>query len=418
MIDLSEMIKQNRLNKGVGIPCFCTANEQVIRSILRYCYNSELPIVIEATCNQVNQDGGYTGMHPIDFIQWVKTLAQQENVNEDRIIFGGDHLGPNPWRKESAEIAMEKAKTLVKQYVEAGFCKIHIDTSMCCEDDNALSFEQIAERAAELCRVAEKHAPDANQIYYIIGTEVPIPGGETEEPSALDVTSVERFKKTIETHRAAFNKADLQDAWTRIVSVVTQPGVDFGHTSVFEFKPKASLALSESIMTEPGITFEAHSTDYQSNKSLSALVKQHFFFLKVGPELTFRMREAVFALAQIEKCLPLKHRSGIEQVLNDAMRKDDCNWRDYYSGSESQVELMKIYSYSDRIRYYWADTHVQEALETLLNNLRSQAIPQSYATQHFTGLEFGEIPSSPDELMHGHIEKAISRYYKAAGFIN
>lgn len=418
MTNLSELIKQNRLNKGVGIPCFCTANEQVIRSILRYCRGSELPIVIEATCNQVNQDGGYTGMQPNDFIQWVKGLATQENVKQERIIFGGDHLGPNPWRRENADTAMEKAKTLVKQYVEAGFCKIHIDTSMCCKDDSSLSFEAIAERAAELCAVAEQYAPDAKQLYYIIGTEVPIPGGETEEPSALDVTSVERFKKTIETHRIAFNKAGLQDAWTRIVSVVTQPGVDFGHTSVFEFKPEASLALSEAIMTEPGITFEAHSTDYQSNKGLSALVKQHFFFLKVGPELTFRMREAVFALAQIEKCLPLENHSGIEQALGNAMRNDDSNWRDYYSGSDSQVAIMKIYSYSDRIRYYWSDSLVQEALEKLMSNLRSQAIPESYATQHFTGLEFGEIPSSPDELMHGHIEKAVSRYYQAAGFIN
>ena len=125
----------------------------------------------------------------------------------------------------------------MKHYVEAGFTKIHLDASMACGGEPNPSFAQIAERAADLCAVAETHAPDRDKLIYIVGTEVPIPGGETEEPDALDVTSVARFRDTIQTHRDAWTARGLDAAWSRIVSVVTQPGVDFGHTSIYPFVP-------------------------------------------------------------------------------------------------------------------------------------------------------------------------------------
>lgn len=162
--------------------------------------------------------------------------------------------------------------------------------SMACGGEPNPTFEQIAERAADLCAVAEEFAPDPSELFYIIGTEVPIPGGETDEPDTLDVTSVDRYRATIETHHAAFMARGLTDAWGRIVSVVTQPGVDFGHTSIYPFVPEKAAPLSAAILGDAGLTFEAHSTDYQSTDALAALVENHFFFLKVGPELTFRFR--------------------------------------------------------------------------------------------------------------------------------
>jgi len=186
---------------------------------------------------------------------------------------GGDHLGPNPWKSEPAAQAMDKARELVRLYVEAGFTKIHLDASMACGGEPNPSFELVAERAADLCAVAEAHAPDPEKLIYIIGTEVPIPGGETDEPDALDVTSVARFRDTIQTHRDAWAARGLDAAWSRIVSVVTQPGVDFGHTSIYPFVPEKAVPLSEAILSEENLTFEAHSTDYQSTQALADLVK-------------------------------------------------------------------------------------------------------------------------------------------------
>ncbi len=410
-----DLITENRTGKATGLPCFCTANEQVLRAVLSYASANNLPAVIEATCNQVNQDGGYTGMTPADFVDWLKGMAQEAGMPMENLILGGDHLGPNPWKSEPLDQAMIKAREMVKHYVSAGFTKIHLDASMACGGEPNPSFAQIAERAADLCAVAETHAPDPTKLVYIIGTEVPIPGGETEEPAALDVTSPVRLADTISTHHDAFAGRGLMDAWTRVVSVVTQPGVDFGHSSIYPFIPEKAAPLSTAILDHDGLTFEAHSTDYQSTAALADLVKQHFFFLKVGPELTFRFREAVWALAALEEQI-CATPSNIRDVLDQHMTDNPGNWRDYYTGNAEEVATQRIYSYSDRIRYYWNDPKVGAALKTLIQNLQHTAIPETMVSQTFLGLEFGDIPTDPDELIQSHITRCISRYYQAAGF--
>lgn len=416
MLDIHAMIDANRTGTATGLPCFCTANEQVIRSILDFAARTGFPTVIEATCNQVNQDGGYTGMQPADFMSWMEKMARDACVPMEQLVLGGDHLGPNAWRREPVESAMEKARELVKLYVEAGFKKIHLDASMACGGEPNPSFAQIAERAADLCSVAEKYAPDPEALVYIIGTEVPIPGGETEEPDALDVTSVARFQDTIDTHRAAFEARGLKDAWSRIVSVVTQPGVDFSHTSIFRFDPPAAAPLCHAIKGAPGLTFEAHSTDYQPTAALRELVQNHFFFLKVGPELTFRFREAVYALAEVETLLSPADPSRLAEAVVKAMNAKPGDWQDYYAGDAAQVALLKRFSYSDRIRYYWPDPDVDAALSKLLGNLSAQPLPETILSQYFFGQEFGEMPTSAEALIAGHIEGSVRRYFEACGF--
>lgn len=410
-----DLIARNRAGEAVGLPCFCTANEHVLKAVLAYAARTGLPTVIEATCNQVNQDGGYTGMTPQDFMAWLRGMADAAGVPMDQLILGGDHLGPNPWRSEPIDQAMQKARELVKLYVEAGFTKIHLDASMACGGEPNPSFAQIAERAADLCAVAEAHAPDPSKLIYIVGTEVPIPGGETEEPDALDVTSVARFRDTIQTHRDAWAARGLEAAWSRIVSVVTQPGVDFGHTSIYPFVPEKAKPLSDAILSEDGLTFEAHSTDYQSTQALSELVRNHFFFLKVGPELTFRFREAVWALASIEDQLGIDQPSNIRQVLKDRMNANPGYWQPYYSGTDEDLRVLKTYSYSDRIRYYWADPQVSASLGKLIATLTTTAVPETVISQAFMGLEFGEMPDGPEELIHLHVQRCVGRYFAAAG---
>lgn len=410
-----DMIARNRAGEAVGLPCFCTANEHVLRAVLSYAARAGFPAVIEATCNQVNQDGGYTGMTPKQFMSWLTGMAGEAGVPMEQLILGGDHLGPNPWKAEPIAQAMEKARELVKLYVEAGFTKIHLDASMACGGEPNPSFEQIAERAADLCAVAETHAPDPQKLIYIIGTEVPIPGGETEEPDALDVTSVARFRDTIQTHRDAWAARGLDAVWSRIVSVVTQPGVDFGHTSIYPFEPEKAQPLSEAILSEEGLTFEAHSTDYQSTQALTDLVKNHFFFLKVGPELTFRFREAVWALASIEDQLGVDQPSRIREIIKDVMNAKPGYWRDYYSGTDEQLQILKIFSYSDRIRYYWSDEKVAAALGRLVRTLTTNTPPETVTSQAFMGLDFGEMPNSPEALINFQVQRCVDRYYQAAG---
>ena len=415
MTDLAALIDANRAGRGGGLPCFCTANDHVLRAILDVARETGFPTVIEATCNQVNQDGGYTGMQPADFFGWVHEMAEQAGVPPDQVILGGDHLGPNPWRKEPPQQAMAKARALVRLYVEAGFRKIHLDASMACGGEPPPSFELVAARAADLCAVAEAHAPDPGALVYIIGTEVPIPGGETEEPDALDVTSVDRMRETIATHRAAFARRGLMHAWPRIVSVVTQPGVDFSHSSIWPYDPAAARALSAAILDHEGLTYEAHSTDYQPGPALAALVRDHFFFLKVGPELTFRFREAVLALAGIETALGGADPSDIAAVLARRMAEHPAHWADYYKGDPDAISLMKRFSYSDRIRYYWTDPAVRVALSKLLKNLSAQPLPRNIVSQFFLGMEVDTLPDTPEGLLRRHVQTTVRRYFEACG---
>ena len=159
---MKQIIAASRAGHHAGIPSYCTAHPETLRAIFRCYHNNTKPILIEATCNQVNQDGGYTGMKPADFREFVFALAREANVDTSRIILGGDHLGPNPWKNKPAAEAMAKARELVRCYVEAGFTKIHLDASMACADDRGLAETEMAARAAELCAVAEKYADGAS----------------------------------------------------------------------------------------------------------------------------------------------------------------------------------------------------------------------------------------------------------------
>ena len=114
--------------------------------------------MIEATANQVDQYGGYTGMTPADFMDFCKKLAEVEGISMDRVILGGDHLGPLTFASKDEEKAMKEAKTLVYDYVKAGFSKIHIDTSMKVNSDDPntrLSDKIIEKRGAILASVCE-----------------------------------------------------------------------------------------------------------------------------------------------------------------------------------------------------------------------------------------------------------------------
>ena len=167
----------------------CSAHPWVIRAAIQQTLLDQSPLLVEATSNQVNQHGGYTGMRPADFRRMVVAIAEEEGLSVDRIIFGGDHLGPNAWQKRPAEEAMALAKEMMAEYAAAGFTKLHLDASMACAGETApLSDEVVAERAAQLCLAAEA-AVSGEKPVYIIGTEVPIPGGATETLTELEVTT-------------------------------------------------------------------------------------------------------------------------------------------------------------------------------------------------------------------------------------
>lgn len=419
---LTQMVEQHKRGKASGIYAVCSAHPLVLESAIRYAHANHTPLLIEATSNQVDQFGGYTGMTPADFRDFVCQLADSLGFPQSELILGGDHLGPNRWQNQPAAQAMANADDLIKSYVAAGFKKIHLDCSMSCADDPVpLTDEIVAERAARLAKVAEETSQQhfgESDLVYVIGTEVPVPGGAHETLTELEVTTPEAARATLEAHRHAFEKQGLNAIWPRIVALVVQPGVEFDHTHIIDYQPQKALALSKMVEAYDTLVFEAHSTDYQTPQSLRQLVKDHFAILKVGPALTFALREALFSLAAIEEeLLPAKTCSGLRHVLESVMLDRPEYWQSHYHGGGHARRLARGYSYSDRVRYYWPDSQIDDAFERLVRNLADEPIPLPLISQYlplqYVKVREGNINATPRELIISHIQDILQQYHAA-----
>jgi D-tagatose-1,6-bisphosphate aldolase subunit GatZ/KbaZ len=415
---LDEIVQAQKHGKAKGITSICSAHPWVLKAAMQ---KNMRHLLIEATCNQVNQFGGYTGMTPADFIRYARGIAEENKFPFENIILGGDHLGPNVWQNEPAETAMQKSTVMMRNFVQAGFVKIHLDCSMRLGDDpkGALDIEVSAKRAAQLAKVAESSVEAASQLpSYVIGTEVPVPGGAHEHEEGVSVTKIEDARQTIEITREAFYREGLQSAWERVIAVVVQPGVEFGDDFVLEYKPEKAKELSRFIESE-AIVYEAHSTDYQTRAALKKLVEDHFAILKVGPGLTFAFREAAFSLAMMEdELFPKEARSNIIRVLDDVMIQHPEYWGKYYRGTEEERAFKRKYSLSDRLRYYWTDMQVQTALEKLLENLNKQPLPLSLLSQfapvQYERIRKNEIAWTVEAIIMDYVQ-IVLRDYEAAG---
>ncbi len=428
-ITLPDIVAAHKRGDHVGIYSICSAHPFVLEACMQQALEDGSPLLVESTSNQVNQEGGYTSMTPAGFHDYLCGIADRFNFPRGRLILGGDHLGPNPWQHEPVESAMAKAQVLVRDCILAGYTKIHLDASMKCADDPMdvpLSMSVSAGRAAELCLAAEETytaAPlDQSPPCYVIGTEVPPPGGAQRHENTLAVTAVEDAQETIDLTREAFKRRGLGAAWERVVALVVQPGVEFGDDFVFEYDSGAAAQLSQFIATQDRLVFEAHSTDYQTRDALRALVEDHFVILKVGPATTFAFREAVFALGLMEVEW-LAGREGIElsniqQVLDDAMVENPAFWQKYYTGSESSVQFARKYSLSDRSRYYWPNADVQQALARLFHNL-GHPVPVTLLSQYlpvqYERVRAGVLENTPRSLIYDKIRSVVADYAHACG---
>ena len=419
MKHLTDTVALHKQGKANGIYAVCSAHPLVLESALRFAHAHHTPLLIEATSNQVDQFGGYTGMTPADFRGFVCQLADSLHFPQDLLILGGDHLGPNRWQNLPAEQAMLNADDLIKSYVAAGFKKIHLDCSMSCEGDPVpLTDEIVAERAARLAKIAEEtclaHFGIADLVY-VIGTEVPVPGGAHETLTELAVTTPDAARATLEAHHHAFEKQGLTAIWPRIIALVVQPGVEFDNSHIIDYQPQKAVALSKMVKAYDTLVFEAHSTDYQTPQSLRQLVKDHFAILKVGPALTFALREAIFALAQMEnELIAPESRSRVMEVIDEVMLNEPGYWKKYYRPTWSQAMVDIHFSLSDRIRYYWPHPRIRQSVEKLIANLTDAKLPLGLISQYmpvqFERLSLNELNAEPHALILDKIQDVLRAY--------
>ena len=413
---LLDLIRRHKAGASVGVYSVCSAHPLVLEAALRLAQRTEGVALIEATSNQVNQDGGYTGMRPAAFRQRVLALADAVGLPHERVVLGGDHLGPNCWQRLPAATALQKAGVMVGEYVTAGFRKIHLDCSMSCADDpRALGDEAIAERNAALCAITEAawRSAGGEPPVYIIGSEVPVPGGAHETLQALAVTTPGAAMATIDAHRRAFARHRVEGAWPRVVGLVVQPGVEFDHDQVIDYVPAGAASLSRSIEGVPGMVFEAHSTDYQTPAALDALVRDHFAILKVGPGVTFALRETLWALSDMAGELGLMPEASLKQTLLAEMRRDPRHWSAYYLDA-ARREFDLQFSLSDRIRYYWTAPAVERSCRDLLEGLAAEPLPLPLVSQYlplqYAAIREGRIDNHPRVLVLDGVEQVLRHY--------
>ena len=411
---LLAVVRDNRQGLRRALPSWCTAHPETLAAILAAHRDNDDPILIEATCNQVNQEGGYTGLTPRAFRAFVEGLAKEEGIDARRLLFGGDHLGPNPWRHLTSHEAMSRAGEMVRAYVEAGYIKIHLDASMRCADDGSLQESEIAGRAAELCAIAELASSEPSLVY-VVGTEVPIPGGETTPLSAHAVTPAANVHRTIDLHDKAFASRGLGGVMRRVIAIVVQPGVDFNNNEILHFDKTAAASLVEALAEYPTIAFEGHSTDFQSETALAGLVDCNFAFLKVGPELTFAFREAVFAMASADTVFAGLGDSAVVRALEEVMDADPSQWRPYVAeGRDARID--RLFGLSDRVRYYWGKQSVKSAVDAQMARFASKDISPGVLRQFIGALE-SDKPSTTlsKRVIEARVQKVVRRYRDAAG---
>jgi D-tagatose-1,6-bisphosphate aldolase subunit GatZ/KbaZ len=412
---LLDTVAKHKGGEAVGIYSVCSAHPLVVEASVQQALDDDGYLLVEATSNQVDQFGGYTGMKPQDFRRLVLDLARRHGLAEDRIVLGGDHLGPNRWQDRPAEEAMAHAGDLIASYVAAGFTKIHLDCSMACADDSSpLDDEVVARRAATLASRAEQEA-FAEDLVYVVGTEVPVPGGAHKALEKVTPTSADAARATLAYHEEAFRTGGMEGAWDRVIALVVQPGVEFDLERVIDYESSATEELRRVLDDRDLLVFEAHSTDYQSRANLRKLVEDHWAVLKVGPALTFAMREALFALAAIEEELVQEgERSGLLSVIEHRMQEEPGYWEGYYPGGPAARRLLRRYSYSDRIRYYWSYPDVDDARERLFSNLAARRIPETLLSQYlprqYERVRHSVLDSGPEALVFDRIQDTLEDY--------
>ena len=419
---LAELATARASGRPFGITSVCSAHPLAIEAALLQAKEDGSTALIEATCNQVNQHGGYTGMTPAGFRDFVHGIARDVGLPTDRIILGGDHLGPNPWKSLPAEAAMAEAAIMVEAYVQAGFLKLHLDTSMgCAGEPVALADQMTAERAARLAAVAEQAAARAGtRPYYVIGTEVPTPGGALEAVPDTVVTVPEAPLATYSIHKHIFISNGLGRVLDRVVALVVQPGVEHGNESVSRYDSAAAASLTASLQGLPGLVFEAHATDYQTPAALAALVRDGFPILKVGPALTFALREALYALDAIAAVLVPEIDPDAEPlpaVMERVMLLNPEHWRSHYHGDFAALRVLRSYSYSDRIRYYWPEPEAVTAVDRLFDRLEGLAIPPPLISQFlprfYDRVASGALPGDARRLAVEAVRDVLRGYAAA-----
>ena len=404
-------MKIYNLIKTKSLPSFCTANMDVLNSIMFFCHLNKLPCLIECTSNQVNQNGGYTRKTPKKFVKEIIKLRKKIKLKKNHLLLGGDHLGPLPWKNISSKAALKNSIKLINSFLNEKFCKIHIDTSIKCKDDVIFNNEIIFQRTKEILEninIKQK----LKDKFLVIGSEVPLSGSGDDKKITL--TNLKQIEEETKKFRKILKRANLKRI--RQFGLVVEPGMKYMHYSIKKPNFK-KFYKKKKLSKKNNFVYEAHSTDYQPDIILKKLVKNNFKFLKVGPELTYNYSRSLFFMQNIEEKLRVKKESMLKENIINSMKKNKKYWFNYYGKDKKLFLESKL----DRMRYYVNEKNVEGAIKILKKNINSLNMKKILfflkKEQKKEFLNFHKKKLTHFEnLKMIFISKSLIRYFSACGY--
>jgi D-tagatose-1,6-bisphosphate aldolase subunit GatZ/KbaZ len=146
------------------------------------------------------------------------------------------------------------------------------------------------------------------------------------------------------------------------------------------------------------------------------LVRDHFAILKVGPGVTFALREMFWALVEIERELDAAPPESLKEIVLAAMHRDPRHWKAYYTDQSSQNFDLQ-FSLSDRIRYYWNVAEVRAACDALVANLSARRMPLTLLSQYlpvqYAAIREGSLVNDPRALLLDGVAQVLRTYGSA-----
>lgn len=369
----------------------CPNSISVMKAALRSAKRANAPIKFATTLNQVDRDGGYTGLTPKQFVQTIRQEARSINLKSP-VIIAIDHGGP--WLKDrhrleklSLEEAMKEVKSSFEAAIDAGYDLIHVDPTIdiTLNPNEIIDIKVVVDRTVELIKHCENYRKGKGlpRIAYEVGTEE-VHGG---------LVDLMVFKSFFELLKTGLEKEGLIDTWPCFV--VGKVGTDL-HTT--EFDPEVAATIVK-IADDYGSVIKGHYSDNVTNPE--AYPTSGMGGANVGPEYTEREYESLMELAEIEHQLyddgKIAKLSNLKEVLWQAVISSN-RWKKWLSKEEDPSNFhanspqRQEWLIKTGCRYIWQQPGVEMARRLMYCNLEQNNI-------------------KAEEIVLSKIEKAMDKYY-------
>ncbi len=386
-------IRRLEIATGVKRTIFaaCPNSNTVIRAALKSAKRNNAPIKFAATLNQVDTDGGYTGLTPREFVNTIRLHARSLHIVSP-VIIAVDHGGPwlkdihsrNQWSYNDTMAAVKKS---FEAAIEAGYDLLHVDPTVdiTLPKGKTISIDLVADRTLELIAHTEHFRVSHNypRIAYEVGTEE-VHGGLAD----LDV-----FKHFLDRLKSGLEKLGMPDVWPCFV--VGKVGTDL-HTTTFD--PLVARQLVE-IARNYGSLIKGHYSDNVTNPE--AYPESGMGAANIGPEFTEMEYLALVELELIQDQLAREGKIAkpvaMMKTLQEAVIRSE-RWQKWLHEKENPVDFFansperQEWLIRTCCRYIWEDPQVVSGRTRLYQNLTMQGIEAS-------------------SIVESKIEGAMDRYF-------